>query len=400
MNNREKDKYLILSATFGEGHKQVANAISEAVNEMAADAEPITMDIMEWIHPTLYPISHYIYKKSIKKFPQVYSFLYKKTRVKNSFSIKLNSIFLSGMQTVLKIIQEIKPKVVVSTYPFAAGIISRLKEQGLIDIPAVTIITDYTDHSYWIHPSTDQYVVGSARLRDQLIVLGVEADKIKNTGIPVRKRFMDVLPKGLLLDKYMINPNMFTLLIMGGGDGFFGKGISTFKALESISTPIQLFIVCGKNKKLKTQLEWELKDSKHDVRIFGYCEKVEELMAISDLMISKPGGVTTSEAMAMDLPILLYHSLPGQEEDNAEYLCRSGFALSAKSEKELIAQIENLVRDSAPLRWMKQRMKKYQTKTSSIDALHVIIEAARRGPLRNVTDSRTIQKQKEIEVSI
>jgi len=400
MNNREKDKYLILSATFGEGHKQVANAISEAVDYMVADAEPITIDIMEWIHPNLYPISHYIYKKGIKKFPQVYSFLYEKTRVKSSFSVKLNSIFLSGMQTMLKIIQEIKPKVVVSTYPFAAGIISKLKEQGLIDIPSVTIITDYTDHSYWIYPSTDQYLVGSTQLRDRLIALGVEEDKIKKTGIPVRKRFMDVLPKDVLLNKYMINPNMFTLLIMGGGDGFFGKGSSTFRALESISTPIQLFIVCGKNKKLKTQLEWDLKDSKHDVKILGYCEKIEELMAISDLMISKPGGVTTSEAMAMDLPILIYHSLPGQEEDNTEYLCRSGFAFVANSEKDLIAQVENFVRNSAPLKWMKQRIKKYQTKTSSIDALRVIVEATKQDRVLKATNSIIIQKQEKIGVSI
>ncbi|MBQ4869395.1 glycosyltransferase [Priestia megaterium] len=400
MNNREKDKYLILSATFGEGHKQVANAISEAVDYMVADAEPITIDIMEWIHPNLYPISNYIYKKGIKKFPQVYSFLYEKTRVKSSFSVKLNSIFLSGMQTMLKIIQEIKPQVVVSTYPFAAGIISKLKEQGLIDIPSVTIITDYTDHSYWIYPSTDQYLVGSTQLRDRLIALGVEEDKIKKTGIPVRKRFMNVLPKDVLLDKYMINPNVFTLLIMGGGDGFFGKGSSTFRALESISTPIQLFIVCGKNKKLKTQLEWELKDSKHDVKILGYCEKIEELMAISDLMISKPGGVTTSEAMAMDLPILIHHSLPGQEEDNTEYLCRSGFAFVANSEKDLIAKVENLVHDSAPLRWMKQRMKKYQTKTSSIDALRVIVKATKQDQVLKATNSIIIQKQEKIGVSI
>ncbi|WP_176586550.1 MGDG synthase family glycosyltransferase [Priestia megaterium] len=400
MNNREKNKYLILSATFGEGHKQVANAISEAVNYMVADTEPITIDIMEWVHPNLYPISNYIYKKGIKKFPQVYSFLYKKTRVKNSFSVKLNSIFLTGMQTMLKIIEEIKPKVVISTYPFAAGIISKLKEQGLIDIPSVTIITDYTDHSYWIYPSTDQYVVGSTQLRDRLIVLGIEEDKIKTTGIPVRKRFMDVLPKDVLLNKYMINPNMFTLLIMGGGDGFFGKGASTFRALESISTPIQLFIVCGKNKRLKTQLEWELKGSKHDVRILGYCEKIEELMAISDLMISKPGGVTTSEAMSMDLPILIHHSLPGQEEDNTEYLCRSGFAFVANSEKDLIAKVENLVYDSAPLRWMKQRMKKYQTKTSSVDALRVIVEAAKQDQLLKATNSIIIQKQERIGVSI
>jgi processive 1,2-diacylglycerol beta-glucosyltransferase len=379
MSGREKDKYLILSATFGEGHKQVANAISEAVDYMLADAEPITIDVMEWLHPYLYPISHYLYKRGINKFPQLYSFLYKKTRVRNSFSVKLNSLFLLGMQSMLKIIREIQPKVVVSTYPFAAGIISKLKEQGLINIPSVTIITDYTDHSYWIYPYIDQYVVGSIEVRDRLISLGVEEYKIKHTGIPVRKRFMEDYPRELLLEKFQINPNVFTILIMGGGDGFFGKGLSTFHALESISAPIQLFIVCGKNKKLKKQLEWELKGSKHDVRIMGYCENIHELMAVSDLMISKPGGVTTSEAMAMELPLLIYHSLPGQEEDNAKYLYRSGFAFLAKSEKDLIWQIENFVQDTAPLKLMKQRLKKYHTKRSASDALRVIVGLAKRG---------------------
>ncbi|MCM3570321.1 MGDG synthase family glycosyltransferase [Neobacillus mesonae] len=384
MSNREKEKYLILSATFGEGHKQVANAISEAVDYMLADAEPITIDVMEWIHPYLYPISHFLYKRGINRLPQLYSFLYKKTRVRNSFSVKLNSLFLLGMQSMLKIIQEIKPKVVVSTYPFAAGIISKLKERGLIDIPAVTIITDYTDHSYWIYPYTDQYVVGSTQVRDRFISLGVEEYKIKTTGIPVRKKFREVHSKRLLLEKYMIDSNQFTILIMGGGDGFFGKGLSTFRALESISTPIQIFIVCGKNKKLKKQLEWELKDSKHDVRILGYCENIHELMAIADLMISKPGGVTASEALAMNLPLLIYHSLPGQEEDNAKYLFHSGFAFLANSEKDLIGQIKNLVRDPGPLTLMKQRMKIHQTKTSSSDALRVIVMAANRGQRQKI----------------
>ena len=192
MNYREKDKILILSATFGDGHKQVANAISEAVNDTLTDATPIIIDIMEWIHPYSYPISHYLYKSGIKKFPQLYSFLYKKTRVKNSFSIRLNSLFLIGMHSMFTILQELKPRVVVSTYPFAAGIISKLKEKGLIDIPTVTIITDYTDHSYWIHPYTDLYVVGSIQMRDRLILLGVDKFKINHTGIPVRKRFLEL----------------------------------------------------------------------------------------------------------------------------------------------------------------------------------------------------------------
>jgi processive 1,2-diacylglycerol beta-glucosyltransferase len=253
MNFKDKDKILILSATYGDGHKQVAKAISEAVDYTLPDAEPIIVDIMEWIHPYLYPISNYVYKRSLKKFPQLYSYIYKKTREKSSFSIKLNALFSLGMRSLLEILQELKPSVVVSTYPFAAGIISQLKEQGLVDIPAVTIITDYTDHSYWIHPYTDQYVVGSKQVRDRLIALGIESFKIKYTGIPIRRKFMQHHSREMLAKKYGLDSKKFTILIMGGGDGFFGKGLSTFRALESISTSMQLIIICGRNKKLHKQ---------------------------------------------------------------------------------------------------------------------------------------------------
>ena len=371
MNYSEKDKILILYAAYGDGHKQVANAISEAVSDTLADAEPIILDIMEWIYPSSYPISHYLYITGIKKFPQLYSFLYQKTRVKNSFSITLNSFFLKGMHSMFTIIQELKPKVVVSTYPLAAGIISKLKEQGLIDIPAVTIITDYTDHSYWIHPFTDQYVVGASQMRDRIISLGVEEFKIKHSGIPVRKRFIETQSKELLIEKYKIDPQKFTILIMGGGDGFIR--LSTFQAMESEFPTLQLIIVCGRNIKLKKRLEHELKDSKHDIRVMGYCEHVQELMAISDIMISKAGGVTISEAITMELPLLIYNVLPGQEEDNANYLKHEGLAFLAESKKELIGIINNVVRDSKPLKMMKQRIKQHQTKTSSLAALDVIV---------------------------
>ena len=375
MNDNEKDKILILSATFGDGHKQVAKAISEAVEYTLPNASPIILDIMEWIHPYLYPVSLFVYKRGIKRFPQVYSYFYKKTRVKNSFSTKLNSLFTFGLQTMLEVIQRIKPRVVVSTYPFAAGIISKLKEQGLINIPAVTIITDYTDHSYWVHPYTDLYIVGSNQVRDRLISQGIENDKIKNTGIPVRQRFIESQPRELLLEKYGMNSNKFTVLLMGGGDGFIGKGRSTFRALESVSQTLQLIIVCGRNKKLKKQLELELKDYKHDVLLLGFCENIQELMAISDLMITKPGGVTTSEALAMGLPLLIYHPLPGQEEDNAEFLWKSGLAFLAKTENDLILKIESILNDSRDLKSMQTLTEPYQTRTSSFDALNVIVQA-------------------------
>lgn len=384
MDNREKDKILILSATFGEGHKQVACAISEAVEHTLPDVEPIILDMMECIHPYLYPVSHYLYKSSIKKFPQVYSFLYQKTRVRNSFSIKVNSLFSIGMHSLLEVIQRVKPLVIVSTYPFAAGIISKLKELGLIDIPAVTIITDYTDHSYWIHPYTDQYLVGSYQVRDRLISLGVEGHKINNTGIPVRQRFMEKQSRELLVKKYNLKPNRFTVMVMGGGDGFFGKGLTTFQALESISETMQLIIVCGRNKKLRKQLEQELKTSKHDVLLLGFCENIHELMAISDLMISKAGGVTSSEAMAMELPLLIYNPLPGQEEDNTNYLLHLGLAFRAETENDLIFKIQSVIKDSKLLERMQQRTKQYQTKNASRDALDVIIRTTNRGQKQEI----------------
>ncbi|CRK81001.1 MGDG synthase family glycosyltransferase [Neobacillus massiliamazoniensis] len=379
MKFREKDKILILSATYGDGHKQVANAISEAVDLNLPDTEPIILDIMQWLHPFLYPVSNYFYKKVIKRFPQVYSYIYRKTRERSAFSTKLNTFFSLGMGSMLEILQSINPTVVVCTYPFAASMISKLKEQGLIDVPLVTIITDYTDHSYWIHPFTDQYVVGSEQVKDRLISLGVERYKIKCTGIPIRQKFVKTESRDLLATKYDINPNQFTILVMGGGEGLIGKGLSTFHALERISTPIQLIVICGRNKKLQKQLQDELRNSKHKVLVLGFCENVNELMAISDLMISKPGGVTISEAMAMELPLLIYNPLPGQEEDNADYLVNSGLAILAENESDLVTKIHHMIHDSFPLLSMKLRTKMYQSKTSSIDAVDVIIRTANRG---------------------
>ena len=211
-------------------------------------------------------------------------------------------------------------------------------------------------------------------MRDRLISLGIEDDKIKNTGIPVRQRFIESQPRELLLERYGMNSNKFTVLLMGGGDGFIGKGRSTFRALESVSQTMQLIIVCGRNKKLKKQLELELKDYKHDVLLLGFCENIQEFMAISDLMVTKPGGVTTSEALSMGLPLLIYHPLPGQEEDNAEFLWKSGLAFLAKTENDLILKIESILNDSRDLKSMQQMTEPYQSRTSSFDALNVIVQ--------------------------
>lgn len=160
---------------------------------------------------------------------------------------------------------------------------------------------------------------------------------------------------------------------MGGGDGFIGKGLSTLQSLETISDSMQVIIVCGRNNKLRDRLEAQLATSKHEIILMGYCKDIHELMAISDLMISKPGGVTTSEAIAMELPLLIYKPLPGQEEDNTDYLLEAGLAFFARNEIDLFSKVQTILHDAKPLELMKQRTAQFQTKNASLAALDAIV---------------------------
>jgi processive 1,2-diacylglycerol beta-glucosyltransferase len=371
MDKLSKDKILILSAyTFGDGHKQVANAIKEAINMEFTNIEPVIIDIMTLTHPYAKNLSGLFYKLVIKNFPSIYSYLYKKTRLKSSFSEKIKLPLLFGMHSLLNVIHLTKPVAIVCTHPFAAGIVSNLKERRNIDIPNITIITDYTNHSYWTYPYTDVYIVPSNQIRIQLMELGIEHKKIYATGIPIRRRFDKMYSREALALKYGLDPTIFTLLIMGGGDGFIGREISL---IASHCNTIQVIIVCGRNKRLEKILKIRYKSFHPQPIVIGYCENIEELMAISDLIISKPGGVTTSEALAMNLPLIIYKPLPGQEEDNKNYLLHAELAFFAQNQQDLLKQVLEISKNADVLLEMKQKYQCLPNKSSTIKALNIIL---------------------------
>jgi processive 1,2-diacylglycerol beta-glucosyltransferase len=375
MMMKKKEKILILSGSFGQGHQQVANAISEAAQLRLNDYETVVVDFMAWAHPNFYPISHYFYMKGIQKLPQVYGYLYQKTYDRSLFSISLNTVMSSGIGKMLKLLQSVKPTVVVSTFPFAAGILSKLKEYGLTNIPLVTVITDHTSHSYWLHPFTDHYIVGSNGVRQQLIRLGIPGDHIACTGIPIRTKFLQSFHREDLIEKHGLDPDLPTILIMGGGDGLIGEGLLNVKTLEALPIKSQFIILCGHNDKLRQQLEVELKHSRHRIILSGYIEHVQELMAISNLIVTKPGGVTTSEAIAMELPMVLYKPLPGQEQDNALFLTQAGAAIQAENSSDLMQSISNVLKDRKLLSEMKDNSRNLQKREAAFDAVHIITES-------------------------
>lgn len=280
-----------------------------------------------------------------------------------------------GMQKMIELIQIEKPSIVVSTYPFTSSVVSKLKANGLTAVPLITVITDHSHHSYWLNPYTEKYIVDSIETREELIQLGIPSEKVFSTGIPIRNRFLKHHGRKDLIAKYHLDTGLPTVLIMGGGDGLIGKDFIKYKRLEAIPQKLQLIILCGHNDRLKRQIQRELEHSKHHIILKGYVDQVDEWMAVSDLIVTKPGGVTTAEALAVRLPMLLYKPLPGQEEDNARYLIDSGVAIQANHPDDVISKLSNMLDNKQVLLKMKKNAANMETKKAADDALNTIYQS-------------------------
>ncbi|MDF2660436.1 MAG: galactosyldiacylglycerol synthase [Paenibacillus sp.] len=373
-------KILLLSGPFGEGHKQAAQALLETCRLTRPSAEAVTVDFMEWTLPRLHGWSKAVFHQGVQKFPSVYGYLFRRTKKPSAFSTLTGRLRWYGLKRIAKLLAEVKPSVVVSTFPLAAAAMSAMKLAGLTDVPTVTVITDHTDHSYWVHPGTDRYVVGSEKVRSGLLEIGVPDYRITVTGIPVRPPFCtggSSCERPALRAKLGLRTDMPVLLMMGGGYGMMHEGMVRLMEEEARKGTSQVIVVCGHNEKLRTKLEERLNAAVpgHGVRLTGFVTNMEEYMAASDLIVTKPGGLTTTEAIAMRLPMVLFRPLPGQEEDNADFLTEAGVAVRARVERELVAVVGKLLDEPERLAAMRAHAERLHMETSSFHALDAIFSA-------------------------
>jgi processive 1,2-diacylglycerol beta-glucosyltransferase len=347
------NKILILSGTLGDGHMQAAKAIVEASQLYKPGVAVKVIDFMEWIHPRMHVIERYCFKQWLKHFPSLYGYLFQKTRADNKISQLLKQFRSHTLRRLSMLLQEEKPSVIVSTFPPAAAAVSLLKQKGLTGLPTVTVITDHTDHSYWIHPQTDMYLVGSERVRQALQKKGIPGGNIVVTGIPVRPSYSKTLDKTQLREKFGISPSSFVVLVAGGGWGMIDKAFVDLLQPKQFPANVTFVIICGRNEKLLGSLQEALPEREH-VILQGYTEEMYEWMALADVLLTKPGGLTTSEALALRLPMLLFEPKLGQERDNADYLIGIGAAKECGM-SELRDELYGLVYNRQRLHEMSER---------------------------------------------
>ncbi len=354
------ERVLILSASYGEGHQQAALAVREALLEDDPALDVNIVDYLKMVHPMLNSVARYCYLNSVRFVPALYGLFYKGTSRISPSSLLQRRLNHLGFDELAEFLMDYKPDVVLSTFPTPAGVMSFLKERGLTSVPATTIITDHAIHSQWIHPFTDHYFVGSEHVKFGLIGRGIPEDRISITGIPIRPAFLTPANKAAIRAKLGLETDFPTVLVMGGAYGVLSDIIQICESLFQSNTRAQLIVVCGRNKRLRHQIEQLSLDAKNPVWVFGFTREVHELMAVSDLIITKAGGLTISEALAMELPMLLYRPIPGQETQNAAFLIKSRVAVLARSRKHVIEYTERLLRDGG------SRLKKMRANTNTI----------------------------------
>ncbi|TCT14686.1 processive 1,2-diacylglycerol beta-glucosyltransferase [Natranaerovirga pectinivora] len=351
-------KVLIFTVSAGHGHNSAANSLKKELEAQAY--EVLTIEPTKEISKSLDTIISDGYKVLATKLPKMYGTLYKISnyQVLNNRLTKLCIRTLE--EKIYNIILEHKPRLIICTHPMFVNVISNIKDEKGIEVPFISVVTDYQAHKSYVNKNVDAYIAGSIYTKDSLIKKGVDGNRVYAYGIPVRREFHTKKEKNE-------SKSEFTILLMGGSMGVNAIKKS-LKNLLKVDYPLRMIVICGNNETLKKSLENKYGSGLGNkiIEIIGFTSNVPEYMDISDVIISKPGGLTVSESLIKNIPMIIPYYIPGQEKENTDVLVNAGVA--KKSEvKELSQIITELIENPVMLQKMKQNILEI-TKTHSLDS--------------------------------
>ena len=255
-----------------------------------------------------------------------------------------------------------------------------LKQKGKIDAKLATVITDYGEDPYneWTcnYNYIDYIFVAHDKIKETLISKGIPQNKIYVTGIPVSDKFLQKYNKNQTFSELGLNPNKKTILFFGGGELGLGKSktLDIFECLMKNFQNIQVITISGKNESLKISFEKLVNEynKNTEVCVLGFTDKVAEFMASSDLVITKPGGLTSTEALVSNLPIVAINPIPGQEEENASFLESNGAAVWLRKNDDINFVLKVLLNGDGKISSMKDCIRKIAKPNSTKDICEII----------------------------
>lgn len=308
-------KVLILYASYGGGHLSAAKSIQKCIEENYPGIQSEIIDCIKYISNSLDKLSTAAYREIAKKLPNLWGKIYFNSQkgILGQLSSNTNKFMAIKLKNLVK---EKQPDIIISTHPFSSQMICYLKRKNKINTKLATILTDFASHEQWLigHEYTDYFFVSNNDMKHQLSNYGITASKIHVTGIPLSDRFLEDFDKDKIYKEFNLNPNKKVILFFGGGEFGLGKD-RTLKIFDSIINNLldfQIIAIAGKNEKMKESFEIIVNNLKamNRVKVLGFTNQVPELMKISYIVVTKPGGLTSTESLASSLPMLIINPIP------------------------------------------------------------------------------------------
>lgn len=349
-------RLLIVSVSAGNGHVRAAEAITAHANNQFPGLTVRHRDLMQLVPAYFRKIYTDLYIKLAGGLPEAWGWLYRKTDHEPTGSLTercRQALQRFSSKKFFSEIDDYQSDAIICTHFLPAELLATAALQKRITCPVWVMVTDYDLHQMWIHEGITGYFVANEELSFRLQSSGVPEKNIVVTGIPVMPEFINRPDRTICAAKYGLNPHRKTLLIMGGGAGL-GITADLVKSLLALQDDLQLIVMTGKNQSLLNELQnLSLFGSGRLVAI-GFTNDVPELMACADLVITKPGGLSTSECLVMGLPMVLINPIPGQEERNASYLLQESVAQRADDVATLLYRLRLLLANSEKLAHMQR----------------------------------------------
>lgn len=389
-------KVLIMSASTGGGHNRAARAIKEELESRTIDNMSIECEIVDslkLVNNTMDKVISRGYEKSALYTPKAYGSVYRfsETTIASKNEFKTNPLTSLMARKFKHLLNESTPDLIIGTHPFPMIALSTLKKNNNIhslsrsesfykstkvDIPPmISVLTDYTTHSTWIQNEIDYYIVGHEYVKELLVYEGVDSEKVKAFGIPVEKSFLSHRDRETVLTELGLSPEKLTVLLMGGSFGA-GNIKETLEDLIAIDRDFQILVITGRNEHLKDKLSKILDSTIHNKNIclLGYTNKMNDILASIDVLISKPGGLTTTEALLNDVPMIVPYFIPGQEEENLDFLTNCGAALRTTKKYSLPVLLKVLIDDPSRLDNLRKNIKSIRKFDSAVNISNLVVD--------------------------
>lgn len=368
---------LILSITAGQGHHSAAKSVSDALHERGAVVK--TVDVYKQIDKNLCDAVNKGYLLSTKHTPKAYRAIYELIDSKKAPATKYSLQSIMGILIAIrfeKFIEDFKPDVIICTHIFAAQVINELKRRDrLLDVPTIGIVTDYTIHPFWEDVTYIEYIeIASELLTQRAIIKGISPDRLCPLGIPVQKKFSAKIPREDACREAGVFPDKPVILVMAGSMGY-GNMPEIISGIHNFDKDCQILAICGSNKKLFKKLT--SRGYGDNVKIFGFTNNVDVLMDAADCIVTKPGGLTTSEAMAKKLPMILVNPIPGQEDRNLEFFLNNGVALSVTKTFTIEEAMYFMFRDEGRIELINRQLEKLAKPNAAADLAEFVFKLCR-----------------------